>query len=80
MQYGMPTAKEAPKYRQEHMETPSPLTEIGSKGVGEAGTIAAPAAVTNAIQNAVSDAGVNVNTAPLTPDRMWTLLDDADAN
>jgi 2-furoyl-CoA dehydrogenase large subunit len=80
MDYGMPTAKEAPKYRQEHMETPSPLTEIGSKGVGEAGTIAAPAAVTNAIQNAVKDVGINVNTAPVTPDRMWELLDDADAN
>jgi 2-furoyl-CoA dehydrogenase large subunit len=80
MDYGMPTAKEAPKYRQEHIETPSPLTEIGSKGVGEAGTIAAPAAVTNAIHNAVKDAGVNINTAPLTPDRMWAQLDEADAN
>jgi 2-furoyl-CoA dehydrogenase large subunit len=78
--YKMPTANEAPSYRHVHMETPSPLTGIGSKGVGEAGTQAVIPAVANAVHNALKGAGVNVNSLPLSNDRVWAMMDEADAN
>ena len=50
-----------------HIETPSPVTEGGIKGMGEAGTIAAPAAVVNAIADALSPFNVTFSKTPLTP-------------
>lgn len=78
MDYGMPTVKEAPQYRQKHLETPSPLTGIGSKGVGESATMAAIPALANAIQDAVREEGVEIDTLPLNPDRMWQTLQSSD--
>lgn len=79
MDYGMPTIKERLKMRHEHLETPSPFTELGSKGTGEAGTQAAVPALSNAVRNALVDADVDVDTLPLTPDRVWeTLRDDGE--
>jgi carbon-monoxide dehydrogenase large subunit len=70
----MPTAKEIPPIRQAHIETPSPFTELGSKGVGDAGTIAAVPAVANAIRDALTAAGADVSDLPLSSDRIWQRL------
>jgi len=75
--YLVPGAFEVPQIEITHLTTPSPWTEHGAKGVGESGTIGAPAAVTNAILDAL-----NVNPAqvklPLTPERIVTLLAHAE--
>lgn len=74
MDYGMPTAKEVSPIRQAHIETPSPFTELGSKGVGDAGTIAAVPAVANAIRDALTAADADVSDLPLSSDRIWARL------
>lgn len=74
MDYKMPTAKEAPQYRQKHFETPSPLTGMGSKGVGEAGTMTAIPALANAVRDALSDTDAETNVLPLNQRRVWEEL------
>lgn len=78
MDYAVPTAKEAPEYDLDHLETPSPKTPMGSKGTGEAGTEAAPAAIANAVDDALDPAGVEVTSLPLGPQKVWSMLRDAD--
>ena len=68
--YLLPTALEVPTILLEHMETPSPLTEFGVKGVGESGAIAPPAAITNAINDALLPLGAEVTETPATPRRI----------
>ena len=53
-----------------HLETPSPYTEFGVKGMGEGGAIAPPAVVFNAVNDALKDLGVEVTETPLTPTRL----------
>jgi carbon-monoxide dehydrogenase large subunit len=59
-----------------HTETPSPHNPEGIRGVGEAGTIAVPAAIANAIEDALWAAGQEscVDAVPVTPQRLWRLL------
>ena len=57
-----------------HLETPSPYTVGGFKGVGEAGVAGAPAAITNAVNDALAPFGVSVREHPITPDRIRALL------
>ncbi len=71
--YLVPGAYEAPKIEITHLTTPSPWTEHGAKGVGESGTIGAPAAVTNAILDAIKVNPAQVR-LPLTPERVLTLI------
>jgi carbon-monoxide dehydrogenase large subunit len=68
--YLLPTALEVPRIRLEHMETASPLTEFGIKGIGESGTIAPPAAIANAINDALRPLGVEITETPATPRRI----------
>jgi carbon-monoxide dehydrogenase large subunit len=56
------------------METPSPHTRFGIKGMGEGGAIAPPAAVVNAVNDALRSMGVEMCETPLTPDRMLTAI------
>jgi len=65
MDYLVPTAREIPLFEVRHLETPSPTSAWGLKGVGEGGTVGAPACVANAVCDAV-DAELNV--LPLTPE------------
>ena len=58
--YALPTANEIPSFETDRTETPSPTNSLGVKGVGEAGTIAATAAVTNAVIDALRPLGVDV--------------------
>ena len=67
MDYILPTNDTIPDLLIEHLETPSPLNPLGIKGVGEAGTIPPPAAIANAIENALTEIGVEINKVPVSP-------------
>jgi carbon-monoxide dehydrogenase large subunit len=68
--YLLPGAAEMPKIRIEHIQTPSPHTRHGIKGVGEGGAIAPPAAILNAVNRALAEFGAEFNETPLTPARV----------
>jgi carbon-monoxide dehydrogenase large subunit len=75
--YGLPTAAELPSFETDRTETPSPVNSLGAKGVGEAGTIAASPAVTNAVIDALRPLGVTYMNMPLTPMRVWQAIEQA---
>ena len=75
MDYLVPTTSDVPQVEIGHIETPSPYTIGGIKGTGEGGAIASPAAVANAVADALSPFSVRVNTIPLTPERIIDLID-----
>ena len=64
--YHLPGAAEIPPIRIEHMETPSPYTRFGQKGIGEGGAIGPPAAIANAINDALAAVGAEVDSTPIT--------------
>jgi aerobic carbon-monoxide dehydrogenase large subunit len=72
--YLVPTAAEIPAPVLDRTVTPSPSNELGVKGIGEAGTIAASAAVINAIVDAVSPLGITHIDMPASPDRLWNQI------
>ena len=65
--YLLPGATEVPAIRIEHMETPSPYTEFGQKGIGESGAIGSPAAIANAVNDALRPLGVEIGELPISP-------------
>jgi carbon-monoxide dehydrogenase large subunit len=73
--YLMPTALDAPDISVGHLETPSPFTELGSKGMGEAPIIGGKAVILSAIEDALSPFNVRVNESPATREkvRKWVL-------
>jgi carbon-monoxide dehydrogenase large subunit len=75
--YLVPTANEIPKMELDRTITPSPTNELGVKGIGEAGTIAATAAVINAVVDALSPFGIKHVDMPASPDRVWKLMKEA---
>jgi aerobic carbon-monoxide dehydrogenase large subunit len=68
MDYLVPTASEIPRVRVHHLETRCELSETGAKGMGEGGTIGAPAAVLNAVNNALRSYGAQIDHIPVLPD------------
>jgi carbon-monoxide dehydrogenase large subunit len=76
MDYLLPTAADVPVIEYGHVETPSPGPG-GYKGVGEGGAIGAPAAVVNAVADALAPFGVTITAVPLTPAAIMSLLDEA---
>jgi len=72
--YLLPGATEVPDIRIEHMESPSPYTEFGQKGIGEGGAIAPPAAIVNAINDALSPLGAELTEIPATPRRILAAI------
>jgi carbon-monoxide dehydrogenase large subunit len=78
--YALPTAAELPSYETDRTETRSPVNTLGVKGVGEAGTIAASPAVTNAVIDALRPLGVSYINMPLSPMRVWQAIQEAKAN
>jgi len=72
--YMLPGAPEVPSIRIGHIETPSPYTEFGQKGIGEGGAIAPPAAIANAINDALCDLGVEITESPMSPKRLLAAL------
>jgi len=72
--YLLPGPTEVPDIHIEHMETPSPYTRFGQKGIGESGAIGPPAAIANAVNDALAPLGVEVNELPITPERLLAAL------
>ncbi len=75
--YLLPGPTEVPDIRILHMETPSPYTRFGQKGIGEGGAIAPPAAITNAVNDALKDFGVELLVSPITPRRIVEAIERA---
>ena len=74
--YALPSAAELPNIETDRTVTPSPVNSLGVKGIGEGGTIAASAAVTNAVIDALRPAGIDFINMPLTPMRVWEALQE----
>ena len=74
MDYLVPTAPDVPEIQTLHTETPSPFTQGGVKGVGEAGTVGAFTAVGNAVADALLPLGVEVTEPPIGPRRVWEMI------
>lgn len=79
MDYAMPRATDLPFVSFENHATPSPNNPLGMKGCGEAGTVGALAALSNAVLDALWDRGVRQVQMPMTPARIWTWLNEAQA-
>jgi carbon-monoxide dehydrogenase large subunit len=77
--YTIPTATEVPPVEIFHLETPCAYTETGAKGMGEGGTIGAPGAIANAVTDALSHLGIEVDRLPVTPDRLRAAIKEARA-
>lgn len=73
--YKVPTAHEIPDIAIHHLETPCAFTESGAKGVGEGGTIGAPAAVLNAVNDALVPTGVELDNTPIRPSTVQAALE-----
>lgn len=74
MDYLVPTANEIPVIDIAHLETPCAFTETGAKGMGEGGTIGAPAAVLNAVNDALRSSGVQLDSLPIRPAAVYRAL------
>ena len=72
--YGLPGAPELPAFELVELETPTPVNELGVKGLGEAGAIGAPPAVLNAVVDALAPLGVRHLDMPATPERVWRAI------
>ncbi|HKF78815.1 MAG TPA: molybdopterin cofactor-binding domain-containing protein [Candidatus Dormibacteraeota bacterium] len=79
LDYSVPTASEIPTMTLDRTVTPSPTNELGVKGIGEAGTIAASGAVINAICDALAPFGIKHVDMPASPDRLWKQIQEAKA-
>jgi carbon-monoxide dehydrogenase large subunit len=77
LDYLLPVSEDVPDVVQEHVETPSEITPGGFKGVGESGLIPPPATIVNAIANAVPEIAERLVALPVSPGRLWSLLEDA---
>jgi len=74
MDYLLPTAVETPRWETAKTTTPSPHHPIGAKGVGESATVGAPAAIVNAVVDALAHLGVTHIDIPITPWKVWKIL------
>ena len=70
MDYPVPVASALPSFAIGHLETPSPHTPGGVKGMGEGGTVGAPAAIANAVADALRPLGVSVTSLPVLPEAL----------
>ncbi|MCB8987894.1 MAG: xanthine dehydrogenase family protein molybdopterin-binding subunit [Ardenticatenaceae bacterium] len=77
MDYLLPTAMEVPRMDVDHVVTPSPLNPLGTKGAGEAGAIPVGPLFAQAIEDALADTGIEILEIPLSPSRLWSLVEDS---
>lgn len=77
MDYLCPTATEIPPITVKHIETPSPLTPLGAKGLGEGNTMSAPVVIANAVADALAPLDICIDELPLSPNRIWSLIHKA---
>lgn len=74
MDYLCPTATEIPNVTIKHIETPSPLTPLGAKGLGEGNTMSAPVVIANAVTDALKPFNISIDQLPLSPNRIWSKI------
>jgi CO/xanthine dehydrogenase Mo-binding subunit len=74
MDYLKPTAADVPTIEGDRLETPSPFTPLGTKGIGEGGAVIAPACIASAVEDALSPLGVHIGALPIVPARLWELI------
>jgi 2-furoyl-CoA dehydrogenase large subunit len=74
MDYLLPSSMEVPSVTIVDHCTPSPLTEFGQKGSGEAGYLGSPAAIASAINDAMTTVGASIDALPMTPMAIWSAL------
>ena len=77
MDYLVPTASEAPEIDIAHIVSPSPLTPLGSKGLGESSSMTVPAVIANAVSDALAPARHQDHELPMTPSRLHALIQAA---
>jgi 2-furoyl-CoA dehydrogenase large subunit len=77
MDYLCPTATEIPDVTIKHCESPSPITPLGAKGMGEGNTMSAPVVIANAVADALKPLGITIDKLPLSPNRIWSLMQEA---
>jgi len=77
MDYLVPTASEAPEIEIAHVVSPSPLTTLGSKGLGESSSMTVPAVIANAVSDALKPLGIGITELPMTPSRLHELMQRA---
>ena len=80
MDYCMPRADDLPSFRFASQETLNPNNPLGVKGSGESGSIGAPAAVANAVVDALWHLGIGEINMPMTPMKVWRAIRDAQAS
>jgi CO/xanthine dehydrogenase Mo-binding subunit len=79
MDYLLPRSTDMPRQIEiGHLETTSPLNPMGSKGVGEAGAIPTPSAFVQAVEDALADFSLEILETPLSPNRLFELLEIRD--
>ena len=76
--YAVPKSLDVPEIETEATVTPSPVNDLGVKGIGEAGTIAAPPTLVDAVLDALAPLGVESIDMPLTDETVWTAVRDAE--
>jgi len=79
LDYAMPAADDVPRLSISHTVTPSPVTPLGIKGIGESGTIGSTPAIANAVMDALSSLGIVHIDIPLTPQRVWQAIQEVGA-
>jgi len=72
--YLVPTASEVPRVEITHLETPSPLNPLGTKGVGEGGCIPVPCVFAQALEDALADYGIEILETPMSPNKLFELI------
>ena len=77
MDYLCPTAVEAPTMLIDHDGPASPFTELGVKGCGENCAMSAPAAIASAVDDALFEHNITIDTLPITPPMLWRKIRDA---
>jgi carbon-monoxide dehydrogenase large subunit len=77
MDYAIPTAADLPDFETRSLAFPSTRNDLGIKGVGESAIIAPPAAIANAVEDALHSRGADVLQVPITPVRVWQALASA---
>jgi carbon-monoxide dehydrogenase large subunit len=74
MDYAIPSAADLPAFETRSLAFPSTRNDLGIKGVGESAIIAPPAAIANAVENALASRGADILEVPVTPSRVWRAL------
>ena len=74
MDYALPRSTMIPDLTLDTIDTISPTNPLGAKGIGSVSTVPSPAAIANAVMNAISPSGVRHIDAPYTPERLWRAI------